>query len=376
MTTASNVHGDRDGAGFNRSLHGFRGLAAIAVFFHHVYAGAVSADFWPTAAPSWLAVTLHSGMFGVELFFMISGYLITGSVIRHGNALRFLEDRVIRIYPALTVVLACIFVAGPVVHYGLLADITPARYVLDLLSNFLLLPGVLDLPIALLVAWSLSYEALFYLLCAAAYTQAVRGARGLALVVAVGSALLLIPLHPRAVFFLPGIAVWFWARRLRGRLPVEPLLLLVVFGFAWRGFIERHPCNSWITGGCGVPEASTAGLGLALLAIAAGTLLFVAIVNGQGLLSRLLQTRLFQFLGTISYSFYLWHTLVMFVTKRVLIGSMDVVAAPAAATWLFALLSLPPALFVSWLSYEYVEVRIGRRLRRRRAPSAPVAVAG
>jgi peptidoglycan/LPS O-acetylase OafA/YrhL len=371
------VHGsDHDSGGFNRSLHGFRGLAAIAVFFHHVYAGAVSADFWPAAAPAWLAVTLHSGMFGVELFFMISGYLITGSVIRHGNALRFLEDRIIRIYPALTIVLGCIFIAGPIVHYGLLTDITPARYVRDLLSNFLLLPGVFDLPIVLVVAWSLSYEALFYLLCAAVYMQAVRGTRWLALAVAVGSALLLIPLHPRAVFFLPGIAVWFWGRRLRGRLPVEPLLLMLVFGFAWRGFVERHPCNSWITGGCGVPEASTAGLGLALLAIVAGTLLFAAVVSGAGLLPRLLQTRLFQFLGTISYSFYLWHTLVMFVIKRILARTMDVAAAPEVATWLFALLSLPPALFVSWLSYECAEVRIGRWLRRRRAPSASMAVAG
>lgn len=88
---------------FNASVHGLRGLAALSVFvFHTIFQIQFTAPF-----PFALEATLGSLRSGVQLFFMISGYLITGSIIRHANVRAFLLDRVARIYPVFLLSTCC-----------------------------------------------------------------------------------------------------------------------------------------------------------------------------------------------------------------------------------------------------------------------------
>jgi len=106
----------------------------------------------------------HSGHVGVDLFFVLSGFLIYGSVIsKPQNLWEYMRRRVERIYPAFLVVLTL---------YLVLSFLFPAESKLPagsfdgflyVLSNILLLPGITSIQPIIVVAWSLSYEFCFYL---------------------------------------------------------------------------------------------------------------------------------------------------------------------------------------------------------------------
>src|SRR5579864_3242300 len=85
---------------FNAALNGFRGFCALSVFLFHLgSAGVVS---WPrgSAVKDAVAYLWVSLAYGVEMFFMISGFVILGSLLRHSTLRGFLQDRFIRIYSA------------------------------------------------------------------------------------------------------------------------------------------------------------------------------------------------------------------------------------------------------------------------------------
>ena len=86
-------------------LDGLRGLAALAVLLAHLGEGR-----WPLVGWGWTAV---------NLFFVLSGYLITGIVLREGHApgfwRAFYARRVLRIWPVYFGTIAAILAVGPLV---------------------------------------------------------------------------------------------------------------------------------------------------------------------------------------------------------------------------------------------------------------------
>jgi exopolysaccharide production protein ExoZ len=156
----------RGGSGHNlRVMEGMRGFAVFLVFLVH-YAFLVNP--W-VAQPSTLhqfSDTLYKiGNAGVDLFFVLSGYLIYGSLIaRPQKFTRYMRRRIKRIYPAFLVVFAV---------YVLLSFLFPSESKIPhdlaggtayLIANLLLLPGIFPIEPIITVAWSLSYEILYYLL--------------------------------------------------------------------------------------------------------------------------------------------------------------------------------------------------------------------
>lgn len=87
-------------------------LAASAVLVSHCFPLAMG----PTAAdPLWHAVGMTAGSIAVDVFFVISGYLVTASLVSHANLGAFLRARILRIYPALWIAtLATAFVLAPI----------------------------------------------------------------------------------------------------------------------------------------------------------------------------------------------------------------------------------------------------------------------
>lgn len=112
-----------------------------------------------------LADAMHTiGNRGVDLFFVLSGYLIYGSLMRKPQPFgRFMLRRIDRIYPAFLVVFA--------IYVGLSFSMPSERLIpagwsgamLYLIANVLLLPGLFPIEPVLTVAWSLSYELFYYL---------------------------------------------------------------------------------------------------------------------------------------------------------------------------------------------------------------------
>lgn len=151
------------------AMEGMRAFAAIAVFFVHFNANFLKPENykdWQTKVSNFssyifdnILLILSHGHYGVDLFFMLSGFLIARMVtkqsFRYGE---FMFKRFCRIYPAFLVSLI-IYAAYYVFVFGY--DFWPGKFV----GNLFLLHGIpgLNFPPYNFVTWSLWYEFFFYI---------------------------------------------------------------------------------------------------------------------------------------------------------------------------------------------------------------------
>src|SRR2546428_3012590 len=145
------------------AMEGLRGLAVLLVFFVHFHA--LFGPYTPTGI--WLRTSEFLGTVGnsgVDLFFVMSGFLIYGALIRREvGYFKFTSRRFARIYPAFLAVfivylgLSAVFPLQSKIHGGVFLA---GR---NLLGNLLLLPGIVYIRPCISVAWSLRYEFFFYL---------------------------------------------------------------------------------------------------------------------------------------------------------------------------------------------------------------------
>jgi len=147
-----------------RAMEGLRGFAVFLVFLVHYIT--LSSPWVPaTSALSRPAEWLHSlGNAGVDLFFVLSGYLIYGALIAKPQQFtRYMRRRVRRIYPTFSAVFALYVALSLVVRGESKLPDSSAGTAVYLLQNFFLLPGLVDIRPMISVAWSLSYEMFYYL---------------------------------------------------------------------------------------------------------------------------------------------------------------------------------------------------------------------
>ena len=138
-----------------RPMEGLRGFAVLLVFCTH-YVTLIGP--WLNEA-SWLghaADALHTvGNAGVDLFFVLSGYLIYGSLMARPQAyLAFMRRRVRRIHPTFLAVLAIYLLLSLVFPAERKIPADTADAAVYLLQNILLLPGLFPIVPIITVAWS------------------------------------------------------------------------------------------------------------------------------------------------------------------------------------------------------------------------------
>jgi len=344
---------------FNPNIHGARGLFAMMVFWYHVVNSGL-AGFEGKIYSSIDHYFFHSFNFGVELFFGISGYVIVGALRRAPSVKSFLWDRATRIYPVLWLTLVGITVISLLTHRWL-----PSLW--EWALNFIAPPPFYDLHQVNPAAWSLGYELTFYALCALAFVFRRSDYKVCQVAIYVVGAVLLC-IFPRAILMPAGImiAAGVFKRPTFAPLLSLPLVFLVGFLLLWRylNLLNNDdirsltplflPLSDWL-----------ASLPLVLLAFVFGALALAGIAHGRGLLSAVLRTRPLQWLGTVSYSFYLWSAVVMGFVK---LGFRLSGLIPLCGHWAqlaFALASLPATLLVSRISHLLIEVRLTKKLRRR-----------
>ena len=141
-----------------------RGLAALAVcLFHFDYDGALG-------VPS-VSYVLSYGYLGVQMFFVISGFIIPYSMLRSGYRIKnikgFLIGRLVRLYPAYIIA----SVAALSMWYG--AALTtnnegewPSFSLIQVISNIFLICDFTNTDWLITIAWTLAIEAQFYILIA------------------------------------------------------------------------------------------------------------------------------------------------------------------------------------------------------------------
>lgn len=214
-------------------FHALRLFAAWLVIWSHAYAITGRPNDEPFAH---LTMAKSAGALAVDVFFVVSGFLVAASVQRHAWP-RFLLARALRIYPALLVcIVLTVFVLGPLLttHAGYWTDARTWQY---LLGNATLwraefwLPGVFEgLPRDAVNGslWTLPIEVRLYLaLLVAALVGMLRPRRYLAawaLAIAGAAAYALragpLPEHLAylawaAAFFITGTLLWLWRDRIR-----------------------------------------------------------------------------------------------------------------------------------------------------------------
>ncbi|MEU6273129.1 acyltransferase [Streptomyces populi] len=145
-------------------LDALRGLAALLVAVEH------SSSAFLAQSREQVMPQLNIGRYGVMLFFLVSGYVIPASLERRGSVRAFWTGRAFRIYPLWAAVV------GSAVALDLLgAAHVRARFagrdpVTVAVAHLTLLQELLGTPSVVLVLWTLSYELAFYLLVVALFT--------------------------------------------------------------------------------------------------------------------------------------------------------------------------------------------------------------
>ncbi|MBN6055580.1 acyltransferase, partial [Nonomuraea sp. RK-328] len=343
-----------------------RFAAALAVLaFHYLVAyasvwGDRPAELFPAVAPF-----AGLGILGVELFFVISGFVILMSA--WGRSLgAFARSRLVRLYPAYWLSLAAVAALyGLTEAKALDPKLTPGDYAINA-TMFQRLFGVTD---AAGVYWSLWAELRFYLIMAILVVIGVTYGRvlvlgGVWLAAALGAELLGNDLlneivMPRyAPYFVAGMALYLIHKHGSAWLP----WLYVVAGWAMslHAALERVHGRIEVAGFKNMPVTDVS-------VIVTITLVFaVMALVALGLL-RLKPSRFLTALGATTYPLYLFHSAVAVALVPRLTGSLP--------PWLTATVTALAAIVLSYLVYSFAERPIQRLLRPHRSPRSGTAPA-
>jgi peptidoglycan/LPS O-acetylase OafA/YrhL len=275
---------------------------------------------------------LPGGYVGVDVFFVISGYVITGVLLREREAFhrtslgRFYARRCRRIIPAaslviIVVVLATYRVLGPITGTQTAID---ARWTAVFLANFhFAAQGTNYLtaslpPSPLLNFWSLAVEEQFYLVYPTLFLLvAAVGARWwsfrarlvVVLCAVVGASfawsVMQTASNPQAAYFSPLTRAWELALGALLAVGTPWLVKLpkhVAASASWLGLIAIGISAVWFTA-----ETPYPGAWAALPVVGAACVVAAGTPAPQWGAETLLGRRPFLWLGSISYSLYLWH---------------------------------------------------------------------
>jgi peptidoglycan/LPS O-acetylase OafA/YrhL len=149
------VAGDKSGAARLAGLDVLRGIAAGAVMLHH------HGQYYDVLYPGRqrLPVNFEAGHFGVELFFIISGFVILMTIERKATVKAFALARATRLLPCFLAALVLATVILIVAPMPPLDTPTVPRFLANLtMAPLLFGQRVVDLPY-----WTLTYEMVFYI---------------------------------------------------------------------------------------------------------------------------------------------------------------------------------------------------------------------
>lgn len=304
---------------------------------------------------------MRGGFVGVDIFFVISGYLIGCIILRERregrfSMARFYQRRIRRIIPAQVAMMLVTTVAASLILFPAAFQDYAASMIAAMLSvsNFYFWSqaGYFDTAAAskpLLHTWSLGVEEQFYLLfpplvalLQRARLPLVPALCGVA-IVSLALSIVAITAYPTATFYLLPTRAW---ELLLGVLCAE----LRTSHLRWRWLREALAVLGAML--VAIPILTYAAAmpfpGLAALPPCVGVaMLLVAGAHGDTLIGRVLSLKPIVFFGLISYSLYLWHWPVIVLTEQFLPSGW--LRMPERAVALLVSIAL------AYLSWRYVE---------------------
>jgi peptidoglycan/LPS O-acetylase OafA/YrhL len=342
---------------YRADIDGLRAVAVLSVLAYHAGLAKIS-----------------GGFVGVDVFFVISGYLISSIVFSEiaesrFSVIRFYERRIRRIFPALFVMLgvssvfAMIYLLpGELINYSrsmLAATLSVSNF------YFWRHSGYFDLPLSqpLLHTWSLAVEEQFYI-CFPLFLVLVRrfAPRRLAtavVVIFVASLLasaIVVSRHEQTAFYMLYTRAW---ELLLGT--ILSLGLLPRMQSAWLRNLATITGLGMIGYSLLVYTQYTIFPGLNALAPCVGSALIIwAGEAGSSLVGAVLSWRPVVFVGLISYSLYLWHWPLIVLQNMGMLFGVAILPSLPHATFLTAhrfdmLVLLFLSLTLAVLSWRFVE---------------------
>jgi peptidoglycan/LPS O-acetylase OafA/YrhL len=353
IETASNYRADIDG---------LRAIAVLAVVGYH-----------------YIAQYFRGGFIGVDIFFVISGYLLSGIILSEVQAgtfsfSRFYERRIRRIFPALFVLLAfctvfaCFFLLPQdnlLYSRSMLASaLSSSNFYFYLTSNYFDAPSA-DLP--LLHTWSLAVEEQFYLLfpifIVLLWLYARKYLRFAVFVVAIASfawGVIDVRINPGAAFYLPFTRAW--------ELMAGALLTLRVFPVPHSRFLRESLAAIGLIGIllliAVLPSSVPFPGEWSLLPCAGAGAIILAGQERQTFVGRALSLKPLVFVGLISYSLYLWHWPLLVFSKIAILPMAGSYSSKIMIPLLFVL-----SILISTFSYRFVETPFRKGPRRPGKPA-------
>lgn len=144
-------------------LDALRGIAALVVVFDHS-SYAFMADFRQELMPQF-----NTSRYGIMVFFLVSGYIIPASLERRGCVRTFWIGRIFRVYPLWAAVVTVLLAVNQL-GIAEMRDFGQQSAATVAVAHATMLQELLGTPSLLLVLWTLSYEMSFYLLVVALFT--------------------------------------------------------------------------------------------------------------------------------------------------------------------------------------------------------------
>lgn len=363
------------------SIDGLRGLAIVLVFIYHtalIYSNNSHILAGATALPVRLVYAFAlKGSVGVDLFFVLSGFLITGILYDTkgcaGYFRTFYARRVLRIFPLYYAVLAAGLLVVPRIMPSTAVSPADSVWFVAHLSNFYQSQQEKwGKNPAIEVAWSLSIEEQFYLVWPMIVMLFSRRALKLTSVVLVG-----VSLCSRAVLTLLGAGeamTGLWTICRLDGLAVGAFIALAARSpesETWSHLRRWSPYGLAIAGFLAfvVPQiVSGAGYhrfhDVIFHTVAAyffGALLVMSVASKRGMLARrIFERRLLRVFGNYSYALYLFHVPIIIIVWLGLFDSARPFASLRPTLFgqvLFLALTASLALLGAWLSWHLYERR-------------------
>lgn len=326
------------------ALDGLRGLAVLAVIINHF--GYPFSTYYPSDPEAPYSFVL--GELGVQLFFIISGFVILLSAATGGGAKTFVISRFTRLYPAYWVALVwssfLIFMVGIE---------TRSITIPQVLVNFTMFQRFLMVDNVDQVYWTLAVEMQFYLLMLGFILISHNKLKknyllnfgvfwcllGIFLMAlypgdsssGIAKILVWIFLAQHGPFFCFGMAMFIFYN--------DRKMNLYIPFFAFSAILNTYLAHGF-----------SHAVGVMLIILIFSTVVIMRSV-------KILDKGPLQFMGKISYSAYLFHTITGFVIIHL--------SLPYLGQWWSRLLAFMVVIVISWLSFNFIENKLSRSFKRK-----------
>ena len=349
-----------------KGLDGLRGIAILLVLIFHFVSSSLSPEFGNKGASNFIATSLikltSSFWCGVDLFFVLSGFLIGSIILKNIGQINFFSTfylkRFYRIIPAYFALILIFIIAKFFFHKydnkWLFENDIPAYYYLTFTQNFIM--GIRNNfgPSGLNPTWSLAVEEQFYII----FPLVALFFRKRYLLYVVFMLIVLAPIFRESMSN-------FYQKYTLIICRMDSLLLGVLVAYFWnkqtfKSKIINNKKIIWLFFLASLIATFLGALfdigywGFTISAITFSFLILLCLVDPNNIFIKLIANKIFVFFGSISYSLYLIHHLILGLLFLLFKGT-----GPSINDWngvFIAFLALIVSVIYAYFSTNYFEL--------------------